>query len=214
MEIRAVVPVNLRKDQQAAELGNAFGLVAVELPVGIDNPVERLFEIRARMDALKKSVQAPVVFGLLAALGYAPKMAQDVLFDFLLDRATAVMTNVPGPQFQLSIAGAPITQIMFWVPQASNVGMGVSILSYNGKVQFGLMTDAALTPEPKRIIERFGPQFEQLLYYTLMEMHAAEDDDEEEAAPDAEPEAETEPEARPRRPRAFARARAAARDAG
>jgi len=210
VEIRAVVPVNLRKEDSAVELGNSFGLVALELPVGIENPVERLFEIRARMDALKKSVQAPVVFGLLAALGYAPKMAQDVLFDFLLDRATAVMTNVPGPQFQLSIAGSPITQIMFWVPQASNVGMGVSILSYNGKVQFGLMTDSALTPEPRRIIERFGPQFEQLLYYTLMEACEIPREDEAEEPAEAEPE----PEAKPRRPRAFARARAAAREAG
>ena len=168
-EIRAVIPVNLREQMASPELGNSFGLVALELPVGIDNPVKRLFEVRARMDALKRSTQAPVTYGLLAALGYAPKLAQDLLFDFLLDRTTAVMTNVPGPQFQLSIGGSAVTQIMFWVPQASNVGMGVSILSYNGKVQFGLMTDAALTPEPRRIIERFGPQFEQLLYYTLMD---------------------------------------------
>jgi hypothetical protein len=97
---------------------------------------------------------------------------------------------------------------MFWVPQASNVGMGVSILSYNGKVQFGLMTDSALTPEPRRIIERFGPQFEQLLYYTLMEACEIPREDE------ADESVEAEPEAKPRRPRAFARARAAAREAG
>ncbi|MBK8455901.1 MAG: wax ester/triacylglycerol synthase family O-acyltransferase [Phyllobacteriaceae bacterium] len=169
VEIRAVIPVNLRQQMATPELGNSFGLVALELPVGIEHPVERLFEVRKRMDVLKNSVQAPVVFGLLSVLGYAPKMAQDLLFDFLLDRTTAVMTNVPGPQFQLAIAGSPVTQIMFWVPQASNVGMGVSILSYNGKVQFGLMTDAALTPEPRRIIDNFGPQFEQLLYFTLMD---------------------------------------------
>ncbi|MBK8456080.1 MAG: WSD1 family O-acyltransferase [Phyllobacteriaceae bacterium] len=131
MEIRAVIPVNLRQQMASPELGNSFGLVALELPVGIEHPVERLFEVRKRMDVLKNSVQAPVVFGLLSALGYAPKMAQDLLFDFLLDRTTAVMTNVPGPQFQLAIAGSPVTQITSWVPRASNVRMGAqSILSH------------------------------------------------------------------------------------
>ncbi len=175
-EIRALIPVNLRKDTGKVELGNAFGLVALELPIGLSNPVERVYEVRHRMDALKKSVEAPVTFGLLNALGYAPKLAQDMLFDFLLGRTTAVMTNVPGPQFPLSIAGSQITQIMFWVPQASDVGMGVSILSYNGFVQFGLITDAALTPDPKAIIAQFRPQFDQLLYYTLMGFGVEDED--------------------------------------
>jgi WS/DGAT/MGAT family acyltransferase len=174
VEIRALVPVNLRKEGRHLELGNKFGIVALELPVGIDNPLERVFEVRRRMDQLKKSYEAPVTFGLLSALGYAPKMAQDMLFDTLLSRATAVMTNVPGPQFPMSIAGSQISQIMFWVPQAGDVGIGVSILTYNGNVQFGLITDAALVPDPKAIIAGFRPHFERLLYHTLMEHETGE----------------------------------------
>ncbi|HRK24465.1 MAG TPA: wax ester/triacylglycerol synthase family O-acyltransferase, partial [Beijerinckiaceae bacterium] len=176
VEIRALVPVNLRKEGRQIELGNRFGIVALELPVGIDNPLERVFEVRRRMDQLKKSYEAPVTFGLLSALGYAPKIAQDLLFDTLLSRATAVMTNVPGPQFPMSIAGSQISQIMFWVPQAGDVGIGVSILTYNGKVQFGLITDAALVPDPKAIIAGFRPHFERLLYHTLMEHEGADDE--------------------------------------
>jgi hypothetical protein len=62
---------------------------------------------------------------------------------------------------------------MFWVPQAGNIGMGVSILSFNGRVQFGLITDRALVPDPKAIVVRFEPEFEQLLYYVLL--HASSD---------------------------------------
>jgi hypothetical protein len=58
---------------------------------------------------------------------------------------------------------------MFWVPQSGNIAMGVSILSYAGGVQFGLVTDAALTPAPERVVERFRPEFERLLMTVLME---------------------------------------------
>jgi hypothetical protein len=57
---------------------------------------------------------------------------------------------------------------MFWVPQSGEIGMGVSILSFGGRVQFGLVTDAAMVPDPEAIIARFNPEFEQLLYHVLM----------------------------------------------
>jgi diacylglycerol O-acyltransferase len=168
VEVRALVPFNLRPSGEAPELGNRFGIVAVELPVGIEDPIERLFEVHRRMIALKKSYEAPVTLGLFAALGYAPKQAQDQLFDLLLSRASAVMTNVPGPQNQLYLAGSRLEQEMFWVPQSGDIGMGVSLLSFGGKVQFGLITDAAMVPDPEAIISRFAPEFEQLLYFALM----------------------------------------------
>jgi hypothetical protein len=48
------------------------------------------------------------------------------------------------------------------------VGLGVSILSYGGGVQFGVMSDTRLCPEPQHIIDAFTPQFEQLSLLTLM----------------------------------------------
>ncbi|MDK9697608.1 MAG: wax ester/triacylglycerol synthase family O-acyltransferase [Siculibacillus sp.] len=172
VEIRALIPVNLRAPGRHRDLGNEFGIVTLVLPVGIDDPLERLVEVRKRMDALKRSQQAGVTYGLLAALGYVPKLAQDALFGILLYRATAVMTNVPGPQMPLKIAGAEISQLTFWVPQSGDIGIGVSILSYNGKVQFGLITDAEMVAEPRRVIAHFGPQFERLLYLTLLDCTA------------------------------------------
>jgi hypothetical protein len=75
---------------------------------------------------------------------------------------------VPGPQQPLKFCGCTVKQVMFWVPQSGDIGVGVSILSYGGGVQFGLITDQKLCPDPEAIIERFAPEFEKLLLLTLM----------------------------------------------
>ncbi len=170
VELRALVPVNLRDPASLGrELGNHFGIVGLCLPIGIADPVDRVREVHARMQALKQSREAVVTLGLLTALGYAPQLMRDRLFDLLLHRATAVMTNVPGPQWQLRLAGAGVRQVIFWVPQSGDIGLGVSILSYNGDVQFGLMADAELLPAPSEVVERFAPELETLLLQVLME---------------------------------------------
>jgi WS/DGAT/MGAT family acyltransferase len=169
VEVRALVPVNLRPQGDGIGLGNHFGIIAIELPVGLESPLSRLYEVHRRMAALKDSYEPPVTLGLMTALGYAPELVQDRLLDFLLGRATAVMTNVPGPRRPRYLAGARIKQVMFWVPQPGDIAMGVSILSFDGKVQFGLMTDAAVVPDPGAIVACFGPEFEKLLYFVLME---------------------------------------------
>ena len=130
--IRALVPVNLRPLEKAYRLGNQFGLVFLDLPIGIENPVERLYAVRANMNALKGSFQPVLALGLLAAMGAGPKVLQEELLQALARNGTAVMTNVPGPQQPLYFAGAAIERLMFWVPQSGDIGMGVSILSYNG----------------------------------------------------------------------------------
>jgi WS/DGAT/MGAT family acyltransferase len=168
-EIRALVPVNLRAPGDIDDLGNRFGLVALELPVGIENPLARVYETRARMEALKDSYQAMLTFTILGAVGMAPKFIQDQVLDLLAGKATAVMTNVPGPQQARFFAGATLKQQMVWVPQSGDVGMGVSILSYDGKVQFGLITDKNMVDDPERIVERFSVEFEKLLWLVLME---------------------------------------------
>ncbi len=96
------------------------------------------------------------------------KPAQDFVTGLFARKTTAVMTNVPGPREPLKFCGSTLRQNMFWVPQSGHIGMGVSILSYAGGVQFGLITDKKLCPEPQRIIDRFAPEFEKLLWVTMM----------------------------------------------
>lgn len=166
--IRATVPVNLRPLEHAKKLGNHFGLVFLDLPVGEPHPVLRLVRVVESMKQLKQSRQAVVVYGLLAALGMAPPVLQNLAFELFSRKATTVATNVPGPQMPLYMAGAKITEQMFWVPQTGSIGLGVSILSYNGNVHFGLIADAKLMPDPDAVIQRFIPEFEKLLYIALM----------------------------------------------
>ncbi len=167
-EIRAMVPVNLRPLEQAHQLGNRFGLVPLVLPIGIANPVERLYAVRERMRQLKGSYQPLLAFAVLAVAGLLVKPVQDALLDLFAKKATAVMTNVPGPAQPLTLCGSTLRQTMFWVPQSGHIGVGVSILSYAGGVQFGLITDTRLCPDPQRIIDRFEPEFEKLTWLSLM----------------------------------------------
>jgi len=167
-EIRAMVPVNLRTLEQAWKLGNRFGLAPLTLPIGIDNPIERVYAVRARMNELKDSYQPLRAFAVLAVAGLLVKPVQDGLLGLFAKKATAVMTNVPGPAVALKFCGATLRQTMFWVPASGDIGVGVSILSYGGGVQFGLITDKKLCPHPQQIIDRFEPEFEKLLLVTMM----------------------------------------------
>ena len=167
-EIRAMVPVNLRPLDKVHQLGNRFGLVPLVLPIGIANPVERVYAVRTRMNGLKNSYQPVLAFGVLAVAGLLIKPVQAALLNAFSRKATAVMTNVPGPGEPMKFCGSTIEQVMFWVPQSGDIGMGVSILSYGGGVQFGLITDRQLCPDPEAIIDRFAPEFEKLLLVTMM----------------------------------------------
>ncbi len=168
MTLRATVPVNLRPLEHARKLGNHFGLVFLDLPVGEGNPIRRLERVAECMRNLKNSRQAIVAYGLLAALGMAPAAVQGLALELFSRKATAVATNVPGPQQPLYLAGCMLKEMMFWVPQTGSIGIGISILSYNSRVHFGLIADGRLIPDPDAVISRFGAEFEKLLYLCLM----------------------------------------------
>ncbi|MFN8480963.1 MAG: wax ester/triacylglycerol synthase family O-acyltransferase [Kouleothrix sp.] len=163
LDIRAAMPVNLRPPDEPLTLGNRFGLVFLSLPIGVDDPLDRLFDLKERMEAIKHSPEAIVAFGILMGLGVAPSALQDMGVSIFGSKATAVMTNVPGPREMLYMAGAPINQIMFWVPQSGRLGLGVSILSYAGNVTLGIATDSGLAPDPDEIITAFHEEFNTLL---------------------------------------------------
>ncbi len=160
--IRASVPVNLRPADQAHQMGNAFGLVFLTLPIGIADPARRLRAIKKEMDELKGSPEALVSFGVLSLMGLAPVEVEQLGLRFFGSKATAVLTNVPGPRKPLYMAGRKIDKVMFWVPQSGHLGLGISILSYAGAVMLGVATDAGLVPDPERIVDGFKVEFEAL----------------------------------------------------
>ncbi|MEP7041920.1 MAG: wax ester/triacylglycerol synthase family O-acyltransferase [Dokdonella sp.] len=169
LTIRATVPVNLRPLEHAKKLGNHFGLVFLDLPIGEPNPLRRLERVAACMRELKGRRQAVVAFGLLAALGMGPAVLQQPALELFSRKASAVATNVPGPQQPLFMAGIEVRELMFWVPQTGSIGLGLSILSYNGRVHFGVVGDSKRVRNPDAIVQRFGSEFEKLLLIALME---------------------------------------------
>ena len=173
LNFRAIVPVNLRRPGTEEELGNKFGLVFLPLPIGIADPNDRLRELKRRMDILKDSLEAPVAFGILTAIGMAPEPVQDLVVAIFGTKGTAVMTNVMGPKETVYLAGAPLEALMFWVPQSGRLGLGVSILSYAGQVWMGVITDEGLVPDPDAIIAAFHTEFDELFELAHKEEESA-----------------------------------------
>ncbi len=103
-----------------------------------------------------------LVLSLIDLAGRLPSPLQDLMVTIFGAKATAVFTNVPGPSAALSFAGRPLADMFFWVPQAGRLGLGVSILSYDGWVRMGVGTDAGLVPDPERIVEGFHAELDVL----------------------------------------------------
>jgi len=161
-ELRAAIPVNIREPGTAFELGNKFSLVFLALPVYIEDPILRLREVKKRMDHLKQSPDAYVAFMVLSALGISSANIATTASNFFANKASTVMTNVPGPREPLYFAGKKIENFIGWVPRTGRVGMGISIFSYAGKVGIGLVTDEGLIPDPDMILKYFEDEFESL----------------------------------------------------
>lgn len=163
LTFRAFIPVNIRSNEEMTQLGNKFSLVFLPLPVGLADPLDRLNFVREHMDNLKKSPEIPVAFSILKGIGMSPAELQEVMVTMFGSKATAVLTNVPGPPIPLYFAGRKISGLMFWVPQSGRVSLGLSILSYAGQVSLGVATDAGLVPDPQTIIDGFYAEYETLL---------------------------------------------------
>ncbi len=163
LDIRAMVPVNLRSPEEAMKkLGNQFALVLMALPIGVEDPLERFLVVKSRMDELKDSPEPMVVYTVLQAMGIAPAEIEKLGVEFYAAKTSLVLTNVPGPREKLYFAGNKIEKLMFWVPQSGRMGLGVSIISYAGEIIVGVITDQGLVPDPETIVAYFHEDFEEM----------------------------------------------------
>lgn len=162
VEIGTVIPVNLRPLARAFELGNRFGLVFLSLPVGLAEARARLHAVTERMRLIKASAEPAVVFAILQAIGSGPSFLHQQVVDIFSSRVSGVVTNVPGPRERLHLGGRAIRRVMFWVPRAGDIGLGVSIISYADDVLLGIGADALMAPDPEAIVAGFEEEFEAL----------------------------------------------------
>lgn len=161
LELRVAMPVDLRPPGDA-RLGNRYGLLFPSLPVGVAPPLERLAEVKRRMDAQKRSPSAMAVFGVAADVGFLPSWVERWLARYFGARATAVATNVPGPSEPVRLTGRAVRSAMFWIPTTSQLGLGLCILGYAGTLRVGLACDAGVVPDPERLVEDLHAAFEDL----------------------------------------------------
>jgi WS/DGAT/MGAT family acyltransferase len=159
-EIHAMVPFNLRPPDEPmpAELGNEFALILLSLPLGDLSPDERLRLIKMRMGEIKNSHEAPIAYGVISAMGATPHWVEDRVISYFSDKASLVVTNVPGPPQQLNFAGVPIRGVLVWAPCSGSLGLTVSIFSYNGLITVGFMADTALIADPESLARAYERQ--------------------------------------------------------
>ena len=168
--IRAIIPVNLRPinwiEEMDDSMGNRFGLVFLDLPTNETTMEGRFRGLKQHMDALKNTPEAFVAFGILNALGHTTSTVEHVVNEVFGRKASLVVTNVPGPREPLFIAGKRLRDVMFWVPHPARLGLGLSILSYAGKVIVGVRVDEAVTKNPGRLVELFEEEASDMLQAT------------------------------------------------
>jgi diacylglycerol O-acyltransferase / wax synthase len=143
LELRALVPVSLRTDEDRGMLGNRLAVFRAPLPVYADDPVERLRIVREEMGKIKQSKQVMGAEALVALNDFAPPtvLAQASRINFSTRLFNLIVTNVPGPQFPLYVLGRELETVVPVAFLPDKHALAVAIFSYNGKVSFGLLGD-------------------------------------------------------------------------
>ena len=161
VELRALVPVSIRAEDERGALGNRIAVMRGPLPVYVDDPVERLRVVREGMGDLKESKQALGAEVISGLTGFAPPtlLAQASRLNFSTRLFNLIVTNVPGPQFPLYLLGREMQEIVPIAFLPEDHALAVAIMSYNGKVDFGLLADYDAMPD----LDAFAAHLEESL---------------------------------------------------
>jgi diacylglycerol O-acyltransferase / wax synthase len=143
LELKAMVPVSVRSSEDASDLGNQVAAMMAPLPVWCQDPVARQQIVRQSMEHVKQSGQAVGAQALTELSGFAPPtiMGQAARLMSRQRFFNLVITNVPGPQIPLYLLGRRALDPFPLVPLAKNQGLGIAIMSYDGRMDFGLVGD-------------------------------------------------------------------------
>jgi WS/DGAT/MGAT family acyltransferase len=158
LDFRVSTPVNVRRADERGRFGNRVSTWIVPLPLGEPDPLRQLEEIRRHTEELKDSRQAAVVDMLMPLMDWIPFDVQA-----LASSATnTFVTNMPGPQFPLYLLGAELLEIFPQPPLLANLGLAIGIMSYNGKVCWGLVGDYDRVPDLDAFASDLYDSFEAL----------------------------------------------------
>lgn len=164
-DVLVMIPINLRAPGAPLprQLGNRIGLLPVRLPVRSDDPLERLTLLRERMNELKAS-PAPVVSRMLmAGTSLATPSVEKWIHRMNQLRGTGVITNVPGPRIPLHLLGAELLGTVGWGGMTGHLNLSAAFISLGGRIFPGLVTDAAITPDPGTMLHYVQVEHRRLL---------------------------------------------------
>jgi WS/DGAT/MGAT family acyltransferase len=168
VELKALVPVSIRMENEHGELGNKLTAMRGPLPVGIADPADRLRFISAAMNGLKDSKQplgAEAIWGLNDWFrDFAPPvlLRPTATINFSTRLFNLLVTNFPGPQVPFYVLGRELTAIHPVGFLARNHALAIAILSYNGQVSFGVLSDPAALPDADRLRDHLTASLEEL----------------------------------------------------
>jgi diacylglycerol O-acyltransferase len=164
--LRMMVPVNLRGNDSAGELGNRISIVPVTIPLDIRDPRKLLAAVHERTEFLKRSHAAELVSLAGGLIGMFPSAVQGLAGQMLsqlpITPFNLVCTNVPGPQFPLYLLGHKMLRWYPYVPVGGEMAVNCAILSYDGNVFFGFSGDVHVAPDLRRLEGFVKLSFEEL----------------------------------------------------
>jgi len=165
LELRALVPVSIRAQDERGTLGNRIAAMRGPLPVYIEDPVARLRTVKASMDGLKDSKQAVGAEVLASVQNFAPPtiLAQASRINFSTRLFNLIVTNVPGPQFPLYLRGRELLDVFPVAFLPKDHALAIAIMSYNGQMNFGLLGDYDALPDIDVIADGIHASLEELL---------------------------------------------------
>jgi WS/DGAT/MGAT family acyltransferase len=165
LELRALVPVSIRATDQHGKLGNQIAAVRGPLPVYVEDPVARLRTVREAMDGIKSSKKALGAEVISRFNDFAPPtlLAQASRINFSTRLFNLIVTNVPGPQIPLYVLGRELLDIFPVAFLPENHTLAIAIMSYNGKIDFGLLADYDAMEDVNLIAEGIEAEVKQLL---------------------------------------------------
>jgi diacylglycerol O-acyltransferase / wax synthase len=148
-ELKAMVPISVRAESERGALGNKVSAMYAPLPIGLGDPIARFRAVHEAMRGLKESGQAVGADILTSLAGFAPPtiLAQAARLQTVQRFFNLTVTNVPGPQFRLYLMGRPLCRLYPLVPIVENTALGIAIMSYNGRIDFGLLGDYDALPD-------------------------------------------------------------------
>ncbi len=165
MELRGLVPVSIRGQEERGQLGNRIAAMRGPLPVYIADPVARLRFVKQSMDGLKESKQALGAEVIASVNNFAPPtiLAQASRINFSTRLFNLIVTNVPGPQFPLYVLGRELQDLFPVAFLPENHALAIAIMSYNGRINFGLLADYDALPDLDVILDGLGESRDELL---------------------------------------------------